>query len=428
MTLPLDFLVDGTLKQAVDYLAERAAKVRTEGHTWTEKKALGLSDIMTSVGDVAKDPIVGKALLGGGVGALAGGASHYMGNQDGTPESKRKGMLGSALTGALAGGALGGGIGAAQKYWPSMGGGGPKVPTDGPGVFTDLTTGKKFSIDPKYVADHPDMVAKIEAASKPTVPEKALNVVRGVKSTLAENAPFSLYGGGLLGLHDIKTMYQNARGMGRDPRMFMTGLEQIGKDHPMFATPERQAMIKNLMGGPDAAVERAKLLQNTNQGLFGGGRWFGGIRDLFSKGGLSGDKVVHNFTPPPTPGVPDAVKAFRDKVQTSGPASAGTLKKLDALIKSHAKSAPGLPATMSKADVRHVNTIGFRALREKNVMNKGLSTPARVFGYGLPMALDAAGYLGRGATEDKVRHETMAEMFKKMRAEGGLKPLVPAGK
>lgn len=112
-------LTDLTIKEALDYLAERVVVLRERGKTFREKQAQGGSDVFTALGDyVRKYPVASKALLGGGIGALAGAGTHLLPGGEQDVRGKRRGMLSSALLGGLSGGALGFGVGMAQKHMP----------------------------------------------------------------------------------------------------------------------------------------------------------------------------------------------------------------------------------------------------------------------------------------------------------------------
>lgn len=420
-----DFLVDGTLKQAVDYLAERAAKVRTEGHTWAEKQALGLSDVMTSVGNVAKDPIVGKALLGGGIGALAGGASHYMGDQDGTPESKRKGMLGSALTGALAGGALGGGVGAVQKYWPAGAPKGPAGPAPAP-------TPDNFTVDPQYLRDHPEFAAKVQAAGSPSLRENAYHGLKRLGSVVTDN-PIMAGVAGTTGLADLGTMYRNSAGLSRNAEFFRKGIEEAhGKASGLFASPERQELLKSLSEGPDAAARRAAALKAANPGLMSGFGGWTGLKERFN-GLLSRGGSLNPDTPVADHLIKgkkmNAATSLLKKLTGSGHITAPEVATLESLATRNpsimaaggSSLKPGLQ-TLTREEARHLSQSGFRALREKGLVNKGLSTPARLLLYGAPLAAGATDFFGGGATQAKARHQTLEDLFNEANAAKAIKP------
>ncbi len=108
-------LLDGTLEQAVEALAVRATELSLRPPTYQEKRAAGLSDVLGGLGSAAQNnPSLASALLGGAVGAGAGGIHTALGNR-GKDESEQRGYLGSMLTGGLAGAAVGGGLGMAHK-------------------------------------------------------------------------------------------------------------------------------------------------------------------------------------------------------------------------------------------------------------------------------------------------------------------------
>lgn len=175
MPFPLAELVAGDVEKAAAYLAGRRSAVRAGERTWAEKRADGASDVLSGLGKaVTSNPVLGKALIGGGLGALAGGASHYLGGDEGDPRAKRRGVLSSALTGGLAGAALGGGFGLAQRGLAGSGGaGGPQGGTPGVGEF--VHNGQRYRIDPQVLRNNPELLQRaISASSGPGLVESAL--------------------------------------------------------------------------------------------------------------------------------------------------------------------------------------------------------------------------------------------------------------
>lgn len=187
-------LIEGTLEQAIDALAQREVELRSRPATPLEKLA-SLSDILTSVGSsLRENPTLGHALLGSGVGALAGGGATMMGNAMRPPE-KRRSVLGGAMTGGLAGGAIGGGASLAAKGLSNINGGGQGLQHGDalqPGMFTDPETGKMMRIDPQTLRANPDLAAKVKALSQPVSPgEQTARGIIGGGLNLASNAlPF----------------------------------------------------------------------------------------------------------------------------------------------------------------------------------------------------------------------------------------------
>src|SRR5262245_7732293 len=113
MPLPIAELARCDISQVASYLAARQADIHARGVRWQEKQANGFADTLSALGQkVMDDPILSKALLGGGIGALAGGATHVLGGRDEHPDpevraKRRGGWLSKMLTGGLAGAALG---------------------------------------------------------------------------------------------------------------------------------------------------------------------------------------------------------------------------------------------------------------------------------------------------------------------------------
>jgi hypothetical protein len=156
-------LVDGTLEEAAEALAGRAAALRAGA----EKRAAG-GDFLASLGDRVRDnPALLHALVGGGAGAVVGGSAAALGNR-GRPEDERHSVLGSALTGGLAGAALGGGASAAHRL---LTGGGPQGLAHGdamrPGQFVDPRTGSRMQIDPEALRQNPGLAARARDLATP---------------------------------------------------------------------------------------------------------------------------------------------------------------------------------------------------------------------------------------------------------------------
>lgn len=173
--LPIVRLVEGSLDAAVDYLALRACAVRLGNQTLSEKKAANGSDVLSSLGDsLQNNPILGKALLGGGLGAAAGAGSYaFGGEKDETGRPRAGGLWSRLLTGGLAGATLGGGLGAAQHLWPGgvggVGGTGSESGTGGgkggSGVFE--LDGQKMRLDPAALQANPKLLEQTQALSSP---------------------------------------------------------------------------------------------------------------------------------------------------------------------------------------------------------------------------------------------------------------------
>lgn len=125
MPLPT-FLVNGTVKEAADYLARRQVAVRAGEVSPLTKIAAGIGDFLSSTWDrVSNSPTLANAMglakqypeaagaaLGGGLGGLAGAGSYYLGDEE---NRRNRGVLSSLLTGGLAGAAAGAGGGAMYR-------------------------------------------------------------------------------------------------------------------------------------------------------------------------------------------------------------------------------------------------------------------------------------------------------------------------
>ncbi len=111
---PNPCLVNGTLENAIEALAQRAVALQ-HGAPRLSKQAMDKTAVLQQLGEHWKnlDPAAQKALLGAGVGGALGLGTSFLGD-----EENRK-PWSSALTGALAGGVMGGGLGLASKFGPS---------------------------------------------------------------------------------------------------------------------------------------------------------------------------------------------------------------------------------------------------------------------------------------------------------------------
>lgn len=108
-------LINGTLSDAIEALAKRAADLRTRPLTFAEKRANTVSDYLSSIGQWAKDnPMAAGGIAGGLGGGLLGGLGTANANR-GKDKRERRSVLNAMLMGGVSGAALGGGAGAAYK-------------------------------------------------------------------------------------------------------------------------------------------------------------------------------------------------------------------------------------------------------------------------------------------------------------------------
>jgi len=263
MPLPIVALAEGDVIQAAAYLAARQADVRSRGLDWHEKRANGLSDVLSGIGSkVSENPILGKALIGGGLGAVAGAGTHLLGGGDTDEEGRprrRGGLLGKALTGGLAGAALGGGLGAAQQFWPGGGGGGGGGGKLGPGEF--VHGGSRYRIDPEILRKHPELLRRAsEAAAGPGLLSPGRLVGQGVQGVMFNPwAPISGLALPAYGAYDIASSYKN-RQM-EDLRRGLTEILGEGKNRPEL-TKNQQAMEQLL--GNEADMRGVLARQRTS--------------------------------------------------------------------------------------------------------------------------------------------------------------------
>lgn len=174
------------LRTVIDALAARAAELSTRPHTVQEKRAMGMSDVLTSIGS---NPAMSHALLGSAIGAGVGGARTAIGNI-GKDDVDKRSIGRSLLTGGLAGGALGGGIGLARQGIEGMRAAGGVGVGDAlsAGQFVDAN-GVKRQIDPKVLKANPGLVAEIERLNqKPGPIDRGIEGVLGGAASLASHA------------------------------------------------------------------------------------------------------------------------------------------------------------------------------------------------------------------------------------------------
>lgn len=186
-------LISGSLTDAIEKLASMAADLRTRPRTYAEKVAAGASDFLSSLGEQVKNnPALSHALVGGGLGAAAGGVNTMLGNR-GKEEGQRKGLLGGMFTGTLAGAAAGGGIGMARMGLENMkqpgGAGHATMGHDAlkPGQFE--AGGQKMMIDPKALKDNPNLHRQIKDLTTPNFQTTLASGVGGVLQGIQERTP-----------------------------------------------------------------------------------------------------------------------------------------------------------------------------------------------------------------------------------------------
>lgn len=274
---PASYRVDGTLEDAVEALAGRAADLRTRPYTAAEKRAVAASDVLGSLGRAAKDhPMLGSALLGGALGAGAGGLSASVANAD-EPEHRRRSVLGSALTGGLAGAGVGAGLSALRSGLSGLNIRRHDALT--PGAFTDPSTGRKMVISPEAIRADPDLPAAVQASSaeNPSLPERAVGGLWEAVKTPWKVAPVSAtaLAGGAIGdqMLNSERLRTGEWFGGRAPGMIdprhstMPGHLEGGildvinkKDNALGFRPEQVDALKDIMNGPD----RERILAEMN--------------------------------------------------------------------------------------------------------------------------------------------------------------------
>ncbi len=174
--------VSGTLEEAVEALAKLAADCRTRPLTFVEKQALAGSDTLSALGRYIGTP-TGAALLGGGLGAAAGGIGTAFANR-GKPEGERRSVLSSALTGGLAGAAIGGGGVAAAKGLSGL-----RDPGHAPVKGAPIPIpGSDLKLDPRVMTAMPDAHKRLQELAEPDWSERVMEPLsrgwEGIKEVL----------------------------------------------------------------------------------------------------------------------------------------------------------------------------------------------------------------------------------------------------
>lgn len=188
----MDELLNGTLADAVEKLAQLAAFHRTGP---VEKTAA--PEWLTALGETVKSsPGLSHALVGGGLGAAALGANTALNNRGQDPSRKRS-VLGSMFAGGLAGAGAGAGVGLARQGLSSLknpGGGITGTDALKPGQFDDPATGKRMTIDPKALKDNPELASQVKSLTTPSVQSQVAggvgSVLQGIKDKVPTTAPW----------------------------------------------------------------------------------------------------------------------------------------------------------------------------------------------------------------------------------------------
>lgn len=182
-----------TTKEAIDALAQLAARRAVEAPSYFEKQAIGASDLLSSLGTTVRDnPTLASAALGGGLGAVVGGGGTALANSGKPPERKRS-ILSSALTGGLAGTALGGGIGLARGGLAGLGAGKSPLPAAmQAGEFIDPATNKTMRIDPAALRNNPGLASEVRRLTgTSSTSGKVLDTILGGAGALHQAAPIT---------------------------------------------------------------------------------------------------------------------------------------------------------------------------------------------------------------------------------------------
>jgi hypothetical protein len=268
MPLPLAELMEFTPEEVAGYLADRLKYVKTAGLTIEEKQANAVSDALSALGRfVAERPIVGKALLGSGIGALAGGATHLIGGNEYDPKAKRRGILSSALTGGLAGAAIGGGVGAIQHFGGSGGTPAPTTPTN-----EFVHRGQRYRLSPETLRANPEIADRIrELTSGSSGPVGWV----GNTADWIWNNPHAPWSGKILSVAaplDIALSARNRRlnDLQTGLRTMLKGDEfALGPNRPAFERlANNEAAMRTVLRGQPGRINRVRQLLPS---------WLGGV-------------------------------------------------------------------------------------------------------------------------------------------------------
>jgi hypothetical protein len=394
--LQISSLVEGTLVDAVEALAKTAADRRVTAPSYLEKRALGVSDVLGGLGSVVKNhPALSAGLLGGGLGAAAGGLGTSLYNSD-QPEHKRKSVWQNALTGGLAGAALGGGAGAAVSGLSNIG-----KPTDGTSPATFQQGRKKFQISPEALRANPNLLSDVNNMEEPAWPERVRQGLSSAWSGLGQIVPRNTWMG--MGAVDAVANSQAARtgerfGFGftrgqhsTDPQHLIRGLQNVNKDWGM--PPEALA----------ALLKDEKSLQSLG-------------RDPLRQGAKSEFSFTH------TPSVPETRtdetflgKNVSSKVTTQGTQPGKPVQQvINAEQLRQAKQLGAELATGAKdGAVPPLFRVGKHTVRVPSGVKGGLT---RAAAYGLPWL---ASYMFNG--DNSRRRQGLDEIMERLRSQNLVK-------
>lgn len=425
---PTSSVVDGSPREAVEFLAKRA----TDARMGLTKSALTLpasllepkgavGSALASLGSFAQEnPGLAHTLAGGAIGAGLGGVRAVAGNAE-QPKERRRSVLGAMTTGGLAGAGIGAGINAARTGLADFG---TKHPTKiQPGQFTDPATGQRMSLDPEAIKKHPGLADAVAAANQ--------------EAPLAEKLVGGV-GAGLKGVHDALPISSKVLpvGMGIDAAMnndrLRTGEWSLfGKRLPGMIDPRHSQMPEHLRAGIDAAVA---------------------------------DPAKHGFPKEIDPDIKNKLDLLRDLQSNPGdslskanrtPAGEAISRTYSSVPRPKGMGTPTLPVEtpigISAEDVRRLRDIGARTRAEQMGKNKGFfgdsvsSQPrvqrtftgksrelptglwgnkgrlaTRALGYGaVPLAETLAGMVGRQQHEKK----TLGQILEQLKQQNLVKPV-----
>lgn len=262
----MDEVLNGTMAEAVEKLAALAAYHRTGP---VEKVAA--PDWLASLGEQVKtNPALSHALVGGGLGALALGGNTALNNRGQDP-SRKKSILGSALTGGIAGAGAGAGVGVARQGLAGLKGTGDGISGSDalrPGQFVDPATGKRMMIDPQALKDNPQLHEQVRALTTPTFQSRVVGGLGAAADFVREKVPTT--GPLALGAAGIDAAMHNPLfGLSRiSPEQASgkigTRLLQAGAKADDVMSPQmREALLRNAKPGgtmPGPAVHPTPLL------------------------------------------------------------------------------------------------------------------------------------------------------------------------
>lgn len=419
----MEELLNGSLEDAVRYLAKVAADRRTRPVTVREKMASPM-DFLSSLGDTVKNnPTLSHALVGGGIGAGLGGLSRAYGNSD-KPEGERKSLLGGLVQGGLAGAGVGAGVGATRSYLNRPAGGTGTPAAD----FTDPVTGDKYKTKPNVPAD---VIAKAKQLSSSSGQKRIAQGIGGALGEIHNEIPITSTAAAIAAPIDAAmhmpgvglTNVNPAQATGRlGQRLFNEGLTKL-KDKAMpFAQEHLMPAFDQSATHPETTVHRGPVGKSLDKLRGWTGRQVGGAEETLGErlGRTSGGRGAGTAADFPRKGMIDVSTekiqlptGQLDSASRPGMAGSGTLTSTtETKFKGRMPAETADPAgTITHSQIGKVRELGkdLKEIEGRQLHKvpglgtyRGASSVPRAIGgraalYGIPMGAE---YLARGLQDD----------------------------